>query len=107
MMGSHSDYEDKSQVTFEVEWSKENPGTIHMRTGDSRTEAAYSGEDYMWVSAHEFIHILGVDDSYNTPYAKENPDFISITNKFGTPVQSDDIAKVLEAYNTNTWQMWP
>ena len=98
---------DNSYALIPGDRSSSNPGSITMRTGDSRSGVVYSDEQFMWTSAHEFIHTLGVDDSYNSQYVKDNPEFKSITNQFGTPVQDVDVTKVLAANNTNTWQTWP
>ena len=86
------------------EWSKTAPGSIDMFTGDSRSEHIYTVDNFKWVAAHEFGHILGVGDMYI------NPDYAgvkSIFNNFGTPVYKRDIDMVLKAWNTGEWQAWP
>jgi len=85
-------------------WTPSNPGSITMRTGDSRTGTIYTADQFMWVSAHEFGHILGVGDAYNS---NNSTGVTSIFNAFGTSVQQGDIAKVLSAWNTKKWQNWP
>ena len=84
-------------------WSPTNPGSITMRTGDSRTGTIYTADQFRWVSAHEFGHILGVADAYSS---QNSTDVTSIFNNFGTAVQSNDITKVLKAWNTKKWQSW-
>jgi len=54
----------------------------------------YSANTYKWVAAHEFGHILGVDDVYNVEKCKQNTK--SILNR-STEVQDVDITKVLKA----------
>ena len=85
-------------------WSPSNPGSITMRTGNSRTGTIYTADQFKWVSAHEFGHILGVGDAYNS---KNSTGVTSIFNEFGTGVQPGDIAKVLNAWSTKKWQSWP
>lgn len=84
-------------------WKKTNPGKMYMVTGDSRTQTIYTASQFKYTSAHEFGHILGVGDAYNSEN-KEN--IISIFNVFGTRVQEGDITKVLNAWNSNKWQTW-
>ena len=66
-------------------WSRSNPGTVHMRTGDSRTGTIYTCDEFEWVSAHEFGHILGVGDAYNS---QNSTGVTSMFNVFGTDVQA-------------------
>ena len=86
-------------------WSMSSPGRITMYYGDSREGGGlYSFEDFKWVAAHEFGHILGVGDAYSS---KNSTGARSIFNEFGTEVQEDDITMVLNAWNTGKWQRWP
>jgi len=89
-------------------WSKSKPGKITMYNGYSNDSESngdlYSISQFMWVSAHEFGHILGVSDAYNT---KNSTGVTSIYNVFGTKVQEGDIAMVLNAWSTGKWQKWP
>lgn len=75
-----------------------------MYTGDSRDSCLYSPNDYMWVSAHEFGHILGVKDAYNS---KNSTGITSIYNGFGTGIQEIDIDMILKAWNPGKIQTWP
>jgi RHS repeat-associated protein len=93
-------------------WSKKNPGSITMYTGDSRSkkdpsyyQTHYDPCSYKYVAAHEFGHALGVGDAYNS---KNNTDVTSIYNEFYTKVQDVDIKKVLEAWRSKRgkWQKW-
>ena len=87
------------------EWSPTNTGRIYMRTGDTRnSNLVYLDSQFMWISAHEFGHILGVGDAY-----PNNPGLATIMNEppFIYDVQRDDITKVLQAQSTGTWQTWP
>jgi len=86
-------------------WSPDNPGSIVMRTGDSREGGKiYTATEFEWVSAHEFGHILGVGDAYNS---QNSTGVKSIYQAFGTGVQPGDISKVLQAQSTGQWQIWP
>ena len=58
-------------------------------------------------TAHEFGHILGVADMYDTQTDLPRPDSSSIFNAFGTSVQEQDITMVLLAHSTGQWQTWP
>ncbi|MGO4548543.1 hypothetical protein AB4Z29_27515 [Paenibacillus sp. 2TAB23] len=85
-------------------WSTANPGKITMYYGDSRGNGdLYSSSDFMWVSAHEFGHTLGVGDAYSS---KNSTDVTSIYNHFGTGVQEIDIRMVLNAWSTGKYQRW-
>lgn len=76
-----------------------------MYSGDSRHDSAqYTVEEYQWVAVHEFGHLLGVRDAYNS---KEEDKIVSIYNKFWTEVQENDIKKVLTAWDTGKMQIWP
>jgi len=84
-------------------WSPSNPGSVTMRTGDSRSGAIYASDQFKWVAAHEFGHLLGVGDAYSS---KNSTGVTSIFNNFGTSVQAGDISKVLKAQSTGKWQKW-
>ena len=84
-------------------WNKNRPSSITLYIGDSRNNYIYSPDDFKYVSAHEFGHILGVDDVYDTAVADK---VTSIMNAFGTAVQSRDIEKVLSAFSSGKWQKW-
>ena len=88
---------------IEWNWSPSDPGSLelflHHNNGNRRTTI-----DFMWLSAHEFGHLLGVDEVY---YPHPRPDGIkSIFNEAGTHVQSIDIAMILKAWRTGVWQTW-
>ena len=52
--------------------------------------------DFRWVSAHEFMHAMGVDDAIG----RENSYRIeSIMNEFNMRTQEWDIEKLLRAWN--------
>ena len=84
-------------------WSKTRPGKATMYTGDSRSSGSYSVDDFMWVSAHEFGHLLGVNDAYNS---KNSQGVTSIFNVFGTGVQEGDMDMVLKAWRLGKSQKW-
>jgi len=92
-------------------WSKEDPGKFDIYVGDSRTGSDYSLDQFESVAAHEFGHILGVDDLYNKPqdirdkYAPaSNP---SIYNQaFGVQASDIDLEKILTAFSEDKWQTW-
>jgi predicted Zn-dependent protease len=96
-------------------WSKSTPGKITMYRGDSRNQHTYSAYDFRRVAAHEFGHILGVEDYYiyvqpeNSVYrADADPNKPSVFNLQWeqAPVVSGDVEKVLTAFLTNKWQKW-
>lgn len=75
-----------------------------MYHGDPRNISnLYSIGDFMWVSAHKFGHILGVNDAYKS---NNSTDVTSIYNGFGIGVQEIDISMVLNAWNTGNFQRW-
>ena len=84
-------------------WSKTDPGDVTMNTGDSRNGHVYSVMDFMWVSAHEFGHNLGVVDAYSS---KNGKNVISIYNEFRTGAQETDIDMILKAWDTGKRQGW-
>ena len=70
----------------------------------TETNVEYDIEQFKWVAAHEFGHILGVGDAYTS---RKSKDVISIYNVFGTELQEIDIEKVLTAWETGRFQKWP
>jgi RHS repeat-associated protein len=86
-------------------WSKSSPGSMTMDilarsgSGEKRTVS-----DFRWTAAHEFGHILGVGDAYNS---QNSTGVTSIMNKRGVGVQAGDIVMVLNAWNTSKFQNWP
>ncbi|MCL2425579.1 MAG: DUF6531 domain-containing protein [Oscillospiraceae bacterium] len=87
-------------------WSNSNRGTITMFRGDLRSETTqpYSLSQFMWVSAHEFGHALGIADASRF---ENSEGFESIMNAFGMLVQERDITMLLQAWETGNWQIWP
>lgn len=73
-------------------------GGIDIFTGDHRTNYFYSQDDFKYVAAHEFGHILGVDDIYDTQYSSS---VVSIFNEFNTPVKNVDVEMFLLAFVYN------
>ena len=101
-------FEDKLGVSYMQSsifgWSPDNPGKIRMYYGDARGNGnLYSVDEFKWVSAHEFGHLLGVADAY-----PNHPGLESIYNEpaYTYGVQERDIMKVLDAWNTGRWQKW-
>jgi hypothetical protein len=82
-------------------WWRNNPGRVVMQIGYS---SIYSLERYMWVSAHEFGHILGIGDMYGD-YSILNLDSI-MSDNFSISVQPRDIKMALIAWERNDWQPW-
>lgn len=81
-------------------------GKIDIYTGDNRTNHFYSVNDYKFVAAHEFGHILGVNDIWGTQYESS---VVSVFNKINTPVQNVDVEMVLLAFIYNkviTYEDW-
>jgi len=94
-------------------WSPSTPGSIVMRTGDSRPSVnrLYTLSEFVWVSAHEFGHIMGVDDTWDRNHPERtdptrHANVTSMFNAFGTSVQERDIRMVLRAWDTGTWRTW-
>lgn len=85
-------------------WSRSNPGKVTMYTSDSRSGIRYTKNQYQWGAAHEFGHLLGVYDAYES---NNSTDITSIYNEFGTPVQPIDIEMVIKAWETGRTQYWP
>ena len=87
----------------EAFWSPSNPGTVTMYA------QGVTSQNFKETAAHEFGHILGIDDGYNNntykyydsimcdPHSKRN----------GTGKASSlDIAKAIKAYQTKKFQKW-
>jgi len=82
-------------------WSKSDPGIIHMESGQQ--DFSYTAIRYMWASAHEFGHILGVGDMYVNPcYAGHN----NVMNIFMGKMESNVFELVIDADRTNRFQNW-
>ena len=85
------------------------PGIMFMYGGAMGPTGIETGkiltiDEYKWVAAHEFGHILGVRDAYDSAASSH---ITSIFNGLGTGVQPDDIAKILRAQTTGRKQDWP
>jgi RHS repeat-associated protein len=87
-------------------WGTSHVGSISMRTGDSRNGGLiYSADQFRWVSAHEFGHLLGVADMYtNTDYKGVESIFNGYMGQYD--LQARDIQKVLDAWSSGSWQTW-
>jgi len=99
-------------------WSKTNPGTMYLfATREDSTnpdKTPYTQEQFMNTAAHEFGHLLGLADIYSDPYwgildnaTDEVPpdDIMRIIDK-GAKVTPNDIEMVINAWKTNTWQVY-
>lgn len=84
-------------------WKPSRVGSMTLYAGDSRTQQLYDDERLKWVSAHEFGHILGVDDYYTKYPSSER---ISIFNRFWNSVTGDDIEMVLKAFGRGFPSRW-
>ena len=85
-------------------WSKEKPGKVTMFYGDSRNDnPRYNVDQFKWIAAHEFGHILGVLDAY-----PDNPGLPTIFNEpaYKYTVQEIDIMMVLLAWKIGKAQEW-
>jgi len=89
-----------SQAIISGGWHIGNYGYIVMYRGDSRSDerSYYNFAGFRYVAAHEFGHILGVDDIHNKGYKKK---IDSIYNEFGSPVHNCDVEMVLMAFLFN------
>jgi RHS repeat-associated protein len=97
-------------------WSPSNPGTVTMHTGYFSGEV-YSADDFKVVAAHEFGHILGIDDGYkNTthrtynsimcdPWSRRGERRERYNETFGK-ASSLDIEKAVEAFRNKKFQKW-
>ena len=87
-----------SNVAYERDgWAIGKYGRVTMYRGDSRGDSNgtirdYEKEEFMWVSAHEFGHLLGVKDITSVK---------SIFNEFRTEVQDIDLNLVMLAFIYN------
>jgi hypothetical protein len=105
------DYHEVSNMRAIFGRSKENPGKVDMYTGYKESSPTYTQAQYESVAAHEFGHIMGVEDLYNKSKEikrKYSPDWNpSIMNQeFYINASDVDIEKVLTAFETNSWQKW-
>ena len=57
----------------------------------------------MWSIAHEFRHVLGIDDYY---VRLPGSSFDSIMNKVSCPVSNEDVEMLISAYETGEWTVW-
>jgi len=80
-------------------WSIRNRGTITMFQGDNRSTPnhRYTFDEFLWVSAHEFGHALGLFDVVGVD---------SIMSSFGTRTTELDIQMILEAAYTRRRPAW-
>ena len=81
-------------------WSIASRGTITMFQGDSRVTPnhRYTFDQFLWVSAHEFGHALGLFDA---PVGIN-----SIMSGFDRTVQAIDIQMIIEAAQTGRRPAW-
>ena len=84
-------------------WSPRRNGKMTLFTGDRRSNHLYTEQELKWVAAHEFGHLMGVDDYY-TKYPNSTKN--SIFNNFGDYVTSEDVGKVLYAFINQTKALW-
>jgi hypothetical protein len=95
-------------------WSVANPGYFDMYVGDSRGDApsAYKLQDFKTVAAHEFGHILGMDDLYAKSDAtikkySEKDNWSLMGHQWYAPhINNFDMQMVLTAFSENKWQVW-
>ena len=101
-------------TSFKNPWSISEPGEIYMYRNYDGNGADYSRYGYAQTAAHEFGHVLGLDDAYaggSRPEAKDtvevpdNPGFYNgdIMRDNGN-VTANDIEMVWEAWSINKWQ---
>ena len=87
----------------ELFWSPSNPGKATLYTNN------YSADNFKIVAAHEFGHLLGIDDGYNNAvYQNYNSimcDMWSDRNGTGR-ASSLDIETMLKAFQTKRFQKW-
>lgn len=81
-------------------WTPTNVGTVTMYRGKKKN---YSASTFKYVSAHEFGHLLGVDDmptGYNQGYG------LSIYDNETLYVTDQDIEMVLQAFILGSFVKW-
>jgi hypothetical protein len=71
----------------------------------------YTLDSYMRTAAHEFGHVLGVDDAYGSGIRPESTtvnddDMMAHEYSAVSPLSAWDVAMVMQAYTTNSWQYW-
>ena len=81
------------------QWKRGKDCIINIYKKDTRRKKAYTGEQFAWVSAHEFGHVLGTNDVGET-------NGNSIMGKFTTRLHARDIERVLLAFRHNVYQTW-
>ena len=96
-------------------WSVTNHGKITMYKGDSRNnpkKRIYTASDFERVSAHEFGHVLGLQDLYNKPKNKINkysyPGNYSMMGHqwLAKHINNYDLQKVLLSFMNNKSEGW-
>ena len=76
-------------------WSIKNPGTVHLY--NRYKEETYSLDKYRQMAAHEFGHVLGIGDAYNTWYRGG-----TFPNQDGYYAPEDSIVY----YNDERYEVW-
>ncbi len=93
-------------------WRKDRPGSMHLYKGDSRSDGYYSVDDFERVCAHEFGHILGINDLYNASnkirkkYSYKGNYSMMGSQWEAKSVNNYDVIKALMAYKNNREQGW-
>ena len=88
---------------FGLYWSPQSNGKMTLFNGDKRSKYYYNESELKWVAAHEFGHLLGVEDYY-----KKHPNSPkdSIFNKFLGHLTSEDLEMVLNSFATQSIGRW-
>lgn len=80
-----------TQSANRLSWKPGKNCKINIYKGDTRNKTTYSGEDFAWVAAHEFGHVLGLADQGN--YTQN-----TIMGAFKENLKSKDVENVLNAF---------
>ena len=94
-------------IHTEIFWAQHRPGVITMYQGhiEHYRGLLYSPRQYRETAAHEFGHLLGLEDFVRTD---ANREIVSVMNVPGMPVYQRDIEAVLRVWSGGRpFQPWP
>ena len=93
--------------------SRKKPGKMTLYKSYEGNKGIYTEEDLEIVAAHEFGHILGINDGYNNSDTKKIDSIMC--DQFGTEnnirysdrkATNIDLEMALQAYKSDQWQYW-
>jgi uncharacterized protein YjdB len=103
-----------SEMKGSNSWSVANPGYFYIYLGDSRsdTPSPYTLAHFKSVAAHEFGHILGMDDLYlksnsiKEKYCYDGNWSLMCHQYVAAHINNFDMQMVLTAFSKNKFQSW-